>query len=226
MNRNSIIQAIKQEKLIVIVRGIKRDALIPMAEAMYAGGVRLLEITYSADGSTSDEETADGIGMLKSHFGNRMAIGAGTVLTERQVELTAQAGGEFIISPDVNADVIRKTVSLGLVSIPGALTPTEAQSAHRAGADFIKLFPITSLGVPYVKAVRAPLSHIRFLAVGGVDEHNMADYLKVGVRGFGIGSNIVNKKMIESGDYAGVTKLTQAFTDALKRAEHEALHHD
>ncbi|MBQ8310731.1 MAG: bifunctional 4-hydroxy-2-oxoglutarate aldolase/2-dehydro-3-deoxy-phosphogluconate aldolase [Clostridia bacterium] len=218
MDRNEIISRITEEQLITIVRGVKNVLLIPMAEAMYAGGVRLLEITYSADGSTPDEVTADGIRALKAHFGDRMGIGAGTVLTERQVELTAEAGGEFIISPDTNSDVIRKTVKMGLVSIPGALTPTEAQTAHRAGADFVKLFPITSLGVPYVKAIRAPLSHIRFLAVGGVDEHNMKDYLAAGIAGFGIGSNIVNKKMIESGDFDGVTALARDFIQALAEA--------
>ena len=219
MNRTEIIARIEAEKLIAIVRGIKKDYLIDMAEAMFAGGVRLLEVTYSADGTVSDEETADGIRTLKSHFGNRMGIGAGTVLSERQVELTAAAGGEFIISPDTSPDVIRKTRDLGLVSIPGALTPTEVQTAHRAGADFVKLFPITSLGVPYVKAVRAPLSHVKLLAVGGVDEHNMADYLAAGICGFGIGSNLVNKALIESGDFAGVTALAEKFMRALKEAQ-------
>ena len=219
MNRQEIIARVEAEKLVAIVRGIKKEYLIDTAEAMYAGGVRLLEITYSANGSVSDEETADGIRMLKAHFGDRMGIGAGTVLSARQVELTAAAGGEFIISPDVNAEVIHRTVELGLVSMPGALTPTEAQTAHRAGADFVKLFPITSLGPAYVKAVRAPLSHIRFLAVGGVDETNMADYLAAGICGFGIGSNIVNKKMIEAGDFAGVTALARSFIDALKEAQ-------
>ena len=219
MNREQIIARVEAEKLIAIVRGIKKEYLIDMAEAMYAGGVRLLEVTYSANGAVPDEETADGIRLLKAHFGDRMGIGAGTVLTERQVELTAAAGGEFIISPDANPDVIRKTRDVGLVSIPGALTPTEAQAAHRAGADFVKLFPVTSLGVPYVKAIRAPLSHIKFLAVGGVDESNMADYLAAGICGFGIGSNIVNKKLIESGDFAGVTALANAFTRALKEAQ-------
>ncbi|MBQ7335953.1 MAG: bifunctional 4-hydroxy-2-oxoglutarate aldolase/2-dehydro-3-deoxy-phosphogluconate aldolase, partial [Clostridia bacterium] len=127
MNKTEIIAQIEKEKLIAIVRGVKTADLVPTAEAMYAGGVRLLEITYSANGTVSDEETANGIRTLKSHFGDRMRIGAGTVLTPAQVELTAKAGGEFIISPDTNAEVIQKTVSLGLVSIPGALTPTEAQ---------------------------------------------------------------------------------------------------
>ena len=218
MNRTDLISRIEEAGLIVIVRGIKNEYLIDTAEAMYAGGVRVLEITYSADGRVSDKDTADGIRALKAHFGDRMAIGAGTVLTTRQVELTAEAGGEFIISPDVNEEVIRATVAQGLVSIPGALTPTEVQTAHRAGADFVKLFPITSLGASYVKAIRAPLSHIRFLAVGGVDEHNMKDYLAAGVKGFGIGSSIVNKGMIEAGNFDGVTKLSRTYIEALAEA--------
>lgn len=219
MNKQELIARIAREKLIVIVRGIGTEAIIPLAEAMYRGGVRVLEITYAADGSIPEEETARAIRMLKEHFGDRMSIGAGTVLSEHQVELTHAAGGEFIISPDTNPDVIARTASLGLVSIPGALTPTEAQNAHRAGADFVKLFPITSLGPAYVKAVRAPLSHIRFLAVGGVDEKNMKDYLRAGICGFGIGSNLVKKDLIEAGDFDGITALTKNFVTALREAE-------
>ena len=97
--REQIIQAVEQEKIIVIVRGIEREKLIPLAEAMYAGGIRLLEVTYSANGKVSEEDTAENIRILAEHFKGRMYIGAGTVLTEKQVELTAQAGGKFIISP-------------------------------------------------------------------------------------------------------------------------------
>lgn len=145
-----------------------------------------------------------------------MYIGAGTVLSERQVELTATAGGKFIISPDANQSVIRKTRELGLVSMPGALTPSEIQAAHLAGADFVKLFPITNLGIGYVKAVSAPLSHIKFLAVGGVDDTNMRDYLKAGVCGFGIGSNIVDKKLIEREDWSAITALARRYVEAVK----------
>ena len=210
--RSRVIEAIEREKIIVIVRGVAADKLIPLAEAMYEGGIRLLEVTYSADGSVSDEETAKNIEMLSKHFEGRMYIGAGTVITEKQVELTKKAGGKFIISPDTYENVIRKTRELDMVSMPGALTPTEIQKAHRCGADFVKLFPITNLGTEYVKAVKAPLSHIKFLAVGGINENNMADYLKAGVCGFGIGSNIVNKKLIDSGDYASITQLAKKYT--------------
>ena len=215
--RNQIIETVEREKLIVIVRGVAREDLIPLAEAMYQGGVRLLELTYSADGKVSDEETASRIGMLAKHFEGRMLIGAGTVLNEKQVELTSLAGGGFIISPDVNESVIRKTRELGLVSMPGALTPTEIQTAHRAGADFVKLFPVGNLGTGYVKAVKAPLSHVKMLAVGGVDLSNIADYLKCGVCGFGIGSGIIDKKMIAAKDFDGITALAESYVSIVKK---------
>lgn len=214
--REDVIKAIEREKLIVIVRGIEREKLIPLAEAMYEGGVRLLEVTYSANGAVSDEDTAENIRMLCEHFGDRMYIGAGTVITPRQVKLTKEAGGQFIISPDTYKKVIKKTRKLDMVSMPGALTATEIQAAHRAGADFVKMFPITNMGTDYVKAVKAPLSHIRLLAVGGVDQNNMKDYLKAGVCGFGVGSNIINKKMLAEEDYAGITALAKEYVAVVK----------
>ncbi len=216
MNRQQIIDTVEKEKLVAILRGIPQDKLIPLCEALFLGGVRLLEITYDASGKLPDSKVAESIGTLVKHFDGRMLIGAGTVLTEEQVVRTAQVGGGFIISPDVNEGVIRKTRDLGLVSMPGALTPTEMQAAHRAGADFVKLFPITDLGPSYVKAVRAPLSHLKVLAVGGIDEKNIPVYLAAGVCGFGVGSNITNKKMIDSGDFAGITALAERYVAAIR----------
>lgn len=214
--REQVIQAIEKEKLVVIVRGIEREKFIPLAEAMYEGGIRLLEVTYSANGAVSDEDTAENIRMLSEHFGDRMYIGAGTVIKPEQVDLTKAAGGKFIISPDAYEAVIKRTRELDMVSMPGALTATEIQAAHRAGADFVKMFPITNMGTEYVKAVKAPLSHIRLLAVGGVDQNNIKDYLKAGVCGFGVGSNIINKKMLAEGDFAGITALAREYVAAVK----------
>ena len=157
--------------------------------------------------------------MLKKHFGDRMFIGAGTVTKTSQVELTKQAGGEFIISPDADADVIKKTKELDMVSMPGALTPTEIKLAHKSGADFVKLFPISNMGIDYIKAVRAPLTHIKMLAVGGIDENNMGDYLDSGVCGFGIGSGIVKKSLIDSDDYDGITKLAEKYVSVVGDAK-------
>ena len=214
--KQSIIESVKNEKIIVIVRGVEREKLIPLAEAMYNGGIRLLEITFDSSGKTSDEETASRIAMLKEHFGDRMHIGAGTVLNTKQVELVAAAGGEFIISPNVKREVIERSCELSLVSMPGALTPSEIADAYDFGADFVKLFPVTSMGPAYVKAVRAPLSHIPMLAVGGVDLGNIKDYLDAGVCGFGLGSNIVDKKMLENGDFDGITRLAATYVKAIR----------
>ncbi len=213
--KDEICRKIEQEKIIVIVRGVESEKLIPLAEAMYDGGIRLIEITYSANGAVSDEQTAANIKMLAEHFDGRMYIGAGTVITPEQVELTKRAGGKFIISPDTYDGVIKKTCELDMVSMPGALTPSEVQQAHRAGADFVKLFPVTNLGSNYIKAIKAPLSHIRFMAVGGINENNMGEYLKAGVCGFGIGSNIVNKKMLDENDFNGITELAKKYKAAL-----------
>lgn len=214
--REKVIEKIEKEKIIAIVRGVESEKLIPFAEAVYAGGIRLLEITYSADGSVSDEETAKNIQKLSEQFDGRMYIGAGTVLKEKQVELTKSAGGRFIISPDTYPEVIRKTRELDMVSMPGALTPSEIQSAHRAGADFVKVFPVTNMGIEYLKAVKAPLSHIKLIAVGGINEKNMSDYIDAGICGFGIGSNIVNKKMIEEENFEEITNLAKKYTAVIK----------
>ena len=213
--RDKIINSVLENKIIVIVRGVAQDKLIPLAQAMYEGGIRLLEITFSADGSTSDEVTRDNIKMLVDHFGDRLHVGAGTVLTEKQVELVKEAGGKFIISPDTNERVIKRTRELSLVSMPGALTPTEIMRAHTAGADFVKLFPISSLGAEYVKAVKAPLSHVKLLAVGGIHDKNMAEYMRAGVCGFGIGSNITDKALINAGDFEKITDLARKYVNAL-----------
>ena len=217
--KSIVIDKILKEKIIVILRGIEGEKLIPLAEAMYKGGIRLLEVTYSQNGSVSDEETAENIERLQRHFKGEMYIGAGTVLNTKQVELTKAAGGTFIISPDTYPEVIKRTVELDMVSVPGALTPSEIQSAARAGADFVKIFPVTNMGDAYVKSVKAPLSHIRLLAVGGIDENNMIEYLKAGVCGFGIGANIADRKLLKDDNYAAIANLAGKYTAVIKNGK-------
>ena len=215
--KNQVIEAIDKNKIVAILRNIDSDKLVDTVQALYEGGIRLVEVTYSADGTVSDEETAANIRLLSEKFKDRMFVGAGTVLTPEQVKLTAKNGGTFIISPDTNKEVIEMTKKLSLVSMPGALTPSEITAAHRYGADYIKLFPITNMGPEYVKAIAAPLSHIKFIAVGGIDQNNMADYLKAGVCGFGIGSNITNKKMIAEKNYEALTNLAKEYVEVIEK---------
>ncbi|MBE6883306.1 MAG: bifunctional 4-hydroxy-2-oxoglutarate aldolase/2-dehydro-3-deoxy-phosphogluconate aldolase [Ruminococcaceae bacterium] len=211
-----VIKAVEDNKIVAILRGVPGEKVVAVAKALYDGGIRLLEITYDASGKVSDEETAKNIGILAKEFAGKLYVGAGTVITAEQVRLTKAAGGLFIISPNTDEEVIKESVHCGLVSMPGALTPSEIMQAHKYGADFVKLFPISNFGTGYVKAIKAPLSHIKLLAVGGIDENNIRDYMKTGVCGFGIGSNIVSKKLVDSDDYAGMTELARKYVEAVK----------
>ncbi|MBR4768484.1 MAG: bifunctional 4-hydroxy-2-oxoglutarate aldolase/2-dehydro-3-deoxy-phosphogluconate aldolase [Lachnospiraceae bacterium] len=212
--RETVIREIEEHKLIVIARGVARNQLAPLGEALYEGGVRFLEITYQTDGSITDDETEENIRLLSETFCGRLFVGAGTVLTPLQVERTARAGGTFVISPDTFEPVIRKTRELGLVSIPGAMTPSEIQGANRAGADFVKLFPASALGAAYVKDVLAPLSGLKILAVGNIHKDDMREYLNAGVCGFGVGSAVVDREMIRKGDFDGIRELAGAYVNA------------
>ena len=215
MERN-VTEMIEDRKLIVILRGIHGEQLLSLVRAIHRGGVDLVECTFDATGKYPAEKTAEDIAMLVRELGDEMLFGAGTVLTERQVELTKEAGGRFVISPDTNPDIIRKTKELGMISIPGALTPSEITAAHRAGADFVKLFPISAMGADYLKAVKAPLSHVRILAVGGIRLDNMDEYLKAGACGFGIGSNFASKEALANGDWDAITEGARAYVERLR----------
>lgn len=211
-----IIQAVKEHKLIAIVRGVESEKCLKVAQALYDGGIRMMEVTYDQKNPGVWEQTAQAIGAVAEAFADRMYVGAGTVTCTELVELTAKYGGQFIISPDVDVDVIRRTRELGLVSMPGALTPTEVMTAHKAGAHFVKLFPAGTLGVGYLKAVKAPISHVDMLVVGGIDEKNVASFLAAGAAGAGVGGNLVNKAWVEAGEYEKITAVAKALVAAVQ----------
>ena len=213
--KNEMIKALDEHKLVLILRGIPDEKLIPVVQALYDGGIRFVEITYRPDGAVSDEHTAANIKRLAEHFAGKMYIGAGTVLKPELVQLTREAGGQFIVSPDADPAVIRETVRCGLMSIPGALTPTEIKAAHDNGADFVKLFPAKIMGTEYVKQIVAPLPHIKLLAVGGIDESNIGEYLKAGCRGFALGAGIASKDLVAAGNYAAITENVKRYIAAL-----------
>ncbi|MBE5782030.1 MAG: bifunctional 4-hydroxy-2-oxoglutarate aldolase/2-dehydro-3-deoxy-phosphogluconate aldolase [Clostridiales bacterium] len=213
--KNQVIECIDRHKIIAIVRGLKKDQILPTAQALYDGGIRLMEVTFDQTGKIPASETQAMISAIAKEFEGKICPGAGTVMNAEQVRLAAEAGAQYIISPDTNEEVIKESVKLGLVSIPGALTPTEAAFAHRCGADYVKMFPAGELGLSYIKAVRAPLSHIKMLAVGGVDEKNLMDFIGAGLCGVGIGSGIVKKSLIDAGEYEKLTQLARAYTDQI-----------
>ena len=207
--RNAIIQKVYEKKIIAIVRGVYDDDCLQLAKALYEGGVEMMEVTF--DQSKPDElsRTTETVRRCIEVMGDKMLFGAGTVTTVEMVKLAREAGAQFIVSPDVNEEVIKTTRELGMVSMPGAMTATEVFHAYSCGADFVKLFPIANLGPAYVKALRGPINHIPLLAVGGVSEKNIREFMDAGVVGAGVGGNLVNKKWIAAGEFEKITEVAR-----------------
>lgn len=215
MNVDMICKQVLDTKLIAIVRGVPEDTLLPIAEALHRGGVRMIECTFDHARPDCVPANARMISRLRERMDGRMEVGAGTVVAPEEVDAAVEAGASFIISPNTDARIIGRTRELGAVSMPGALTPTEIAAAWNAGAHFVKLFPANALGTEYIQAVRAPLSHIPLFAVGGVQPENVRPYLEAGIVGFGVGSPLLPKGEIERGNYEAVTARARAFADAI-----------
>ena len=209
--REAIIQKVMDKKVVAIVRGVYGEDCINLAKALYAGGIELLEVTFDQSKPEALEKTSETIRSMVETLGDKMAFGAGTVTSLEMLELAKNAGAQFIVSPDTKEAVIKATVAAGMVSMPGAMTPTEILEAHSYGADFVKVFPTSNLGASYIKAIRVPINHVRLLAVGGVNEKNIGEFLKAGANGAGVGGNLVNKTWIANGEFDKITALAEEF---------------
>ena len=197
---------LREKKLISIVRGAPTEKITKIADAIYRGGFRFMEITFDQSGKTPHAVTAEQTRIVREAFDGRLHVGTGTIMTEAQLKLAAEAGAEYIISPNVDTAIIRATKAAGLLSIPGAFTPSEIAAAHRAGADFVKIFPADCFDLHYFKAIRAPINHIPLLAVSGVTPENLDDYLNAGMAGAGIGSILVTKADVANEDYDAIAQ--------------------
>lgn len=169
-------------KIIAILRGISPDEVVDIAQCLVDCGISAIEVPLNSP------RALDSIALLHRHFHDSAVIGAGTVLTVDQVESVARAGAKIVLAPDMNVDVIQRTVSLGLTSIPGVATPTEAFAALRAGALALKMFPADVLGTASLKAWRSVLPPAaQLFAVGGIEAGNAAGFLAAGAVGVGVG---------------------------------------
>ena len=196
--------------IVAIIRGFEPDVCLKLAEAYHKGGIELVEVTFNQKDPDSWKDTASAIKSISNRFAGVMKVGAGTVLTEEQLTICEDAGGEFMVTPNVNTSLIKRCVSDGLMAMPGAMTPSEAVEAFNAGASYVKIFPAGVLGPAYIKALRAPLSHIPFLAVGGIGPDNIADFIKAGCVGAGVGGNLTNKEWIAAGQWDKITEVARS----------------
>lgn len=211
----NLLAEVLDKKIIAIIRGVGSEDIVNVGEALYRGGIRFMEVTFNASSLLASEDTLESIRRLRERLAGRMHIGAGTVLTAVQADLARDAGAEFIISPDTNPEVILRTKELGLLSMPGALTPTEVQNAWTAGADIVKIFPSSVVGPSYFKSLKSPLSQVKLAAVGGVDETNIESFLKAGADAFGIGGSLVSNDQVARKAWDEIEQHARQYTSAI-----------
>jgi Entner-Doudoroff aldolase len=206
MNNLSIIE---RGRVIAILRGDFGGREHEMVAAMIEGGLTAVEVTLNSPDALIK------IAKLAASFGEQCAVGAGTVLHTTEVHQVAEAGGKFIVSPNCDARVIATTKQLGLHSFPGAFTPTEIVAAMNAGADAVKIFPATTLGPGYIKAVRAPLADLRLIPTGGVTPEMAEDYRAAGAWAVGVGSELLGKEILADASFVTLRDRTTAFIQAM-----------
>ncbi|MGG4488186.1 bifunctional 4-hydroxy-2-oxoglutarate aldolase/2-dehydro-3-deoxy-phosphogluconate aldolase [Metabacillus idriensis] len=188
-------------KFIPIVRGQSPEDVLQIANALYDGGVKVIEITLNSP------KALKAIELVGDQFGSEMTVGAGTVLDSESARAAIMAGAQFILAPTVDQETIKITKRYGAISIPGAMTPSEILTAYETGADIIKVFPVTALGPKYIKDIKGPLPHIPLMPTGGVDLDNFEDYLKNGAIACGLGSSLVHSTTALNSEY--LTKLSE-----------------
>jgi 2-dehydro-3-deoxyphosphogluconate aldolase/(4S)-4-hydroxy-2-oxoglutarate aldolase len=207
-----IISLLTDPGIIAVVRAQQAAQVLPLSEALIAGGVRVIEITMTTPNALVAIREA------REKLGERALIGVGTVLDANTARAAIAAGAEFVVTPICRTELVAIAHAAGCPVMLGAYTPTEAQLAHEAGADFIKIFPADTLGPGYIKALRAPLPHLRIVPTGGVDVQNVADFLKAGCAALGVGSSLVSTKILQEADWPELTRRASAFVAAARKA--------
>jgi 2-dehydro-3-deoxyphosphogluconate aldolase/(4S)-4-hydroxy-2-oxoglutarate aldolase len=198
--------------LIAIVRLDSSGELVKVAKAIAAGGVSVIEFTMTTPGALRTIEESS------KSLGGDVLIGAGTVLDAETARAAILAGAEFIVAPTLNPEVIELCHRYDKIVVPGAYTPTEILSAWELGADFVKLFPAEIGGPAYLKAVRAPLPQVKLIAVGGVSVETAASFIRAGAAALGVGSSLVNQKIVAAGQFDKLTAVAKALSQAVQDA--------
>jgi 2-dehydro-3-deoxyphosphogluconate aldolase/(4S)-4-hydroxy-2-oxoglutarate aldolase len=198
--------------IIAVVRAPSSDVVVPLSRALLAGGVIAIEITMTTPNAL------EAIRQARTCFGRDALIGVGTVLNAATATEAIEAGAEFVVSPITRVEIIEAAHQKGCPVMLGAYTPTEAQTAHEAGADFIKIFPADTLGAAYIKAIRAPLPHLRIVPTGGVDLQTLGDFLRAGCVAVGVGSSLLSPQLIRDQRWDELSQLAAQYVEAARTA--------
>ncbi len=210
MKRYEKLTIIRDTGVIAIMRAASSDQLITAADAIKAGGVKVIEVTMTTPGALGVIEVA------KARYGDDVLFGAGSVLDPETARAAILAGADFIVAPTLNLAVIALCNRYGVPVMPGCYTPTEALTAWEAGADMIKLFPASFGGASLVKAMLAPLPQLEIVPVGGVNLDTAADFIRKGAAALGVGSSLVNQKLLDTGELDELTRRAEMFIQAVK----------
>ncbi len=216
MTAQQILASITEIGIVPVVRTATADQALKAIDAIYKGGIRAAEITMTVPGALKAiEKTAD-------EFGDRMVIGAGTVLDPETARSCMLAGAQFFVTPNLRLSTIAMCKRYSKVVCPGALTPTEVVTAWEAGADVIKIFPADSVGgAKYIKALKGPLPQVEMIPTGGVNVDTAGEFLRAGACAVAVGGELVNAKLIQEGDYAAIEERARQLLAAVQKARKE-----
>lgn len=210
--KSDVIELLTQPGIIAVIRARRAGQVVPLSEALLAGGVRAIEVTMTTPGAL------DAIREARAQLGDRAVVGVGTVLDDATCLAALEAGAEFVVSPICRTTLVRLAHSAERPVMLGAYTPTEAQIVHESGADFVKLFPADTLGAAYVKALRAPLPHLRIIPTGGVDEKTIGSFFAAGCVAVGAGSSLVPQQVLADENWGELTRRARLFRSAADAA--------
>ncbi len=215
MSSNTIIGRIFETGLVSILRAPSSQGLLDVAEALLAGGIDLIEVTFTVPGAHRVVE------QVAQRLGDRIVLGAGSVLDTETARTAMLAGAQFIVAPTVNLEVIEMCRRYGVPVVPGAMTPTEVLTAWQAGADVVKVFPSEVTGPAHIKAIHGPLPQIPLMPTGGVNLNTAADFLRAGAAALGVGGALAPAKLIAAGDLATIEKTARQFMEVIKKTRAE-----
>ncbi|PSQ08350.1 2-dehydro-3-deoxyphosphogluconate aldolase [Halobacteriales archaeon QS_6_71_20] len=203
---------LRRSGVVAVLRGAEPETVVDTAQALLAGGVTALEVTADTAGS------AGMIATLSEALGDEALVGAGTVLDGETASEAIAAGAEFVVSPSLDQGAVETCNRHGVLCAPGVMTPTEAVEAYEAGADLVKVFPAETVGPEHVAALKGPLGHVEIMPTGGVSPDDAGDYIEAGAVCVGAGSALVDRELVEAGDFGAITARAETFREVIERA--------